>query len=491
MNNKNKRGNLKKICVLSLIFTFALSVNAKDKQRVIMTVDGENVPTEEFVYLYQKNKEQQMTPQTLDEYLQLFEVYRLKVAEAKSNGVDTLTSFKEEMDMYRHELVEPYLRDTVFFNTLVEEAFDRENIQMQGSHIMIIRTGNTQRDKKYYNLLDSVRKEILNGADFAEMARQYSQDQFSSGKGGDLGFTPAGTFPYAFETAMYETPIGEVSEIVESHVGWHLVKPTASRPAMDFHHPAKTYDEVRKEVERKSSSLLDIRNQQIKNHNLAMLKARHGNVDVSGLSDDGAFDLLTKAEEQFQYDNNPEYRNLMYEYLNGSLLYEVSVENIWNKAPNDTDGLKKFFAENQEKYKWDAPHAKGVLIQASNDSIASDIQENIKGMDSDSIVAFINDNYNNTAIVENINLIQGQNEIIDKLIFGIDTQVNPNSEFPVYFVVNAVLEEIPEDFEEVKTLVINDYQEYLEKEWVKDLRNKHVVKINKKELSKLRKELKE
>ena len=184
----------KTFAVCLALFSMA-TVNAKEKDGVIMTVDGESVPSEEFLYLFHKNNQQQSQPQTLDEYLDLFKIYRLKVAEAKAQGVDTLSSFRKEMETYRRELLEPYIEDSTLLENMIDIALDRENTRVESSHIMIIRTHNPEVDAKNVQMLDSLHAVLLNGGDFIEIAKNYSQDKFSADKGGYLGFAPAGAYP--------------------------------------------------------------------------------------------------------------------------------------------------------------------------------------------------------------------------------------------------------------------------------------------------------
>lgn len=473
-----------------LVMTSIVAMSSKDKKGVIMTVDGEEIPTDEFIYLFQKNNQQQAQPQTLDEYLQLFEIYRLKVAEAKSQGIDTLTAFKKEMNTYKRELLEPYISDTTLFNQLVEKAAAREKDFVESSHIMIIRTHDDEKDKKNLELLDSLRTVLLNGGDFIELAKAYSQDKFSSDKGGYLGFTPAGTFPYGFETAVYETPEGEISEIVESHVGWHIVKAGGRKPASEFNRPEKSYDDIKADVTRKSNSPFDPRYHQLRKNLIDKLKAKHPEVNTEGLSEDQAYNSLIEAEEESQYASNPDYRNLVDEYVNGSLLYEVSVDNVWNKAANDLEGLEGFYQSNKNNYKWDSPHAKGFLVQAQNDSVAQVIKAGIAGLPSDSIAPFIKKNFRKEAVIEKFNIPQGVNPMVDQIMFGGEPATPKLKNFETFFVVEGRLVENPEALEDVKATVINDYQEELEKQWVANLKNKHTIEVNKKELANLRKQMK-
>lgn len=486
-----KFARFSKIFISALLLALPfLTLSAKDKKGVIMTVDDEEVPSEEFIYLFLKNNEQQTEPQTLEDYLTLFEVYRLKVAEAKQLGVDTTASFKKEIEGYKKDLLEPYITDTVFFNQLVDIAAERENTQVESSHIMIIRTNDAEKDKRNLELIDSLRTELLNGADFAELAGKYSEDRFSAGRGGYLGFTPAGTFPYGFETAEYDTPEGEISEVVESHVGWHLVKPGKRRPAMEYDSPAKSYDEIKAEVASKVTSPMDVRYKQIREQTIKNLKKRNPEVSVDDLSEQDAYNALIDAEKVRIYNSNPYYRNLVDEYVNGSLLYEVSVVNIWDKASNDTEGLQKFYEDHKDRYHWDAPHAKGILVQALNDSIISRVKEDVANLPYDSIVPYIKKNFKKEAICESFNVAKGISPIIDQLMFGGEKATPKYPKYSSSCVIDGRIVTNPENLDDVKSEVVNDYQEYLEKEWVNNLRKRHEVKINQKELGNIRKKLK-
>lgn len=457
-----------------------------------MTIDGEEVPTEEFLYLFHKNNQQQVQPQSLDEYLQLFEIYRLKVAEAKNAGVDTTQNFKKEMAQYRRELLEPYIADTTFINALVDIAVEREKTQVESSHIMIIRTHDEEKDRQNLAMLDSLRLELLNGADFITLAKNYSQDKFSSDKGGYLGFSPAGTFPYGFETAVYETPEGEISDIVESHVGWHIVKSGARKNTEEFNREARARDVVKADVMKRVQSPFDSRYHQIRKNLAANLKQKHPelNAKLKGLSDDEAFEVLMNAEEEVQYANNPDYRNLVDEYINGSLLYEVSVENVWNKASNDEEGLQNYYNANKGSYKWERPHAKGVLVQAANDSVANLIKQQVTGVASDSIVPFIRKSFKGSATADRFNVAEGVNPMIDNAMFG-GASVTPKIQnYKTFFVLEGRLVENPEELNDVKSAVVADYQDVLEQTWVNELKNKHKIEVNNKELARLRKEIK-
>nr|MDE6294797.1 peptidylprolyl isomerase [Muribaculaceae bacterium] len=207
----------------------ALAWGAKDQ--VIMTVNGVDVPKSEFEYLYHKNSQQQLAPQPLEEYVEMFKNYRLKVADALASGIDTTGTYRQDIAQYRHDLAAPYLADSLYLNQLVREAYDRSKEEIESSHIMIFKSRNDEENKRNRALLDSLRQELAGGADFALMAAQYSQDRGSSNRGGNMGWITSGKLPYSYESVAYTLQPGEISEVVESPVGYHILKGGKRRPA--------------------------------------------------------------------------------------------------------------------------------------------------------------------------------------------------------------------------------------------------------------------
>ena len=103
---------------------------------VLLTVDGHDIPLSEFKYLYNKNNTQQVQPQTLDQYLGMFVDYKLKVADAEHAGIDTTSTFRNELATFRNELARPYMRDTEVEKRLIEEAYSRRREEVEVSHVM-------------------------------------------------------------------------------------------------------------------------------------------------------------------------------------------------------------------------------------------------------------------------------------------------------------------------------------------------------------------
>lgn len=208
------------------------AATTRDADPVVMTVNGKDVRQSEFEYLYKKNNLQQVAPQSIDEYIDMFVVYKLKVADAEAAGIDTTASFRDEFNGYCADLSAPYLRDSRVEQRLVEESYARMSRSRCVSHIMLP-LGSTIAERNANRArLDSIRSAIMSGADFGEMAVKYSADRSAIRNHGSMGYITPNKFPYPFETAAYETPVGEISEVFEdAPYGFHIVKVTAERPA--------------------------------------------------------------------------------------------------------------------------------------------------------------------------------------------------------------------------------------------------------------------
>lgn len=215
----------------ALIAAAILSGAAKKNDPTLMTVNGKPVKVSEFTYLYNKNNQQQAEPQTLDEYVDMFVNYRLKVADAEAAGLDTTAAFKKEYDGYCDDLAKPFLTDSTVVEKLSREAYERMKKNVKVSHIMLP-IGRTP-DERMANRarLDSIRTAILNGADFGDMAVKYSSDRSAQRNRGSMGYVKSGSFPYPFEYAAYNTPVGQISEVIDdAPYGWHIIRVDDVRP---------------------------------------------------------------------------------------------------------------------------------------------------------------------------------------------------------------------------------------------------------------------
>ena len=224
---------MKKILCLLAIAAFSINTFAQDSNRTLLTVGDEHVSVDDFLSIYNKNRQvgEELDPKTLDEYVQLFVNFKLKVKEAEALGMDTVPSFIKELAGYRKQLANPYLVDNEAGDKLVIEAYERLKTEIKASHILIsVAEDAAPADTlKAYKTIQKLRKDVLEGADFAQAARTYSQDPSAKENAGDLGYFSALYMVYPFENAAFSTAKGEISEIIRSRFGYHFLKVTDKR----------------------------------------------------------------------------------------------------------------------------------------------------------------------------------------------------------------------------------------------------------------------
>lgn len=574
--------NKKHIAAIALLAACAINASAKDE--VIMTVNGVDVPRSEFEYLYHKNQQQQVDPQSLEEYAEMFKIYKLKVADALAQKLDTMSAFQKEMEQYKSDLAVPYMTDSLYLNSLVKEAYDMSREEAEAFHIMLAKSQSEEETKDARAKADSIRTVLLNGGDFAELAAKYSVDRASSNVGGRMGYIVSGRFPYAFEKAAFTLKPGEYSEIVESPQGFHILKGGQKRPArgtvlvehiMKMVPPTATaeqqaaakasidsiynavvanpekFEELARELsddkgsgrqggklnwfgagmmvepfdsasfaievneiskpvksqygwhvirkldakgpasleQMKPMLLKRIANPQDERYYLVEknlinnLRKKHKKLLQKQDLDDAA---LKEVEYEWLYANEPDYRNLLNEYREGSLLYEASLREVWDKAAKDNDGLNNYFNSHRGDYTWTKPHVKGILVQAANDSVADEVRATLKEVNNDDDFKAARKKFVGKASMDRILMEQGQNAMVDNVMFGGDPVTPSNKKYTVYFIYDPKLLTAPETMTDVKSLVTSDYQNQLETDWVEKLKARYPVKVNEKVLKKVK-----
>lgn len=192
------------------------------------------------------------------------------------------------------------------------------------------------------------------------------------------------------------------------------------------------------------------------------------------------YDKMMDKERLYLRETNPEFRNLMTEYSDGLLLFEISTEKVWNKAVYDTTGLREYFEKNKEKYKWSEPRYKGVIVCSATEKIKKRVDHILNSNRVEDIKKEIQKEFNSTAseevMVKEGLFPKGKNHAVDVMMFKEGEY--KNEKYP-YVSMRGSLISAPESYEDVKGLVTADYQDYLEKEWVKSLREKYKVTVNK------------
>ncbi|MDD2631737.1 MAG: peptidylprolyl isomerase [Bacteroidales bacterium] len=233
-----------------MVFTMLLpSLNAQNAgEKVLLTIGNEKISADEFLAIYKKNNVdgEVLDKKSLEEYLELFINFKLKVKEAETLGLDTAASFKNELKGYRDQLAKPYFVDEEVNAYLLQQAYSRKLKDVRVSHILV-------RVDKYatpedtlaaYNKIMEIRSRIVGGEDFNEVAAEVSEDPSArdmpaqgyqpprQGNRGDIGYFTVFDMVLPFEEAAFSMKEGEVSQPVRTEFGYHLLKLQSIRPAL-------------------------------------------------------------------------------------------------------------------------------------------------------------------------------------------------------------------------------------------------------------------
>ena len=359
--------------------------------------------------------------------------------------------------------VTPVFRSPYGFHiALVEE--ERENIEVHVSHIMKMGKNASAHDSIF-----QIYGQLKNGANFESMAKKHSDDRGSASKGGDLGWFGRGMMVKPFEdmafTSMFRE--GTISEPFETQYGWHIIKYIGIRNYLPL-------DSIQTSLEKKIRK--DERYKIVEDEYIRKARAQY---DIpSNLSDEQAKKYIQDHLAEFDID----YRYFLQEYHDGILLFDISSREVWDKAREDTKGLESFYNVNKKKYAWTEPHYKGSIIYAVDQTSADAARRIIQLVPSDSINSFIKNRINidgkEYVRVENGIWTHGKNRAVDKYGFKVkNSTFVPPENFPIVEAIGRMISQ-PESYQDVKSIVLTDYQDYLEEEWIKKLRKKYPVKIN-------------
>ncbi|MGC3979372.1 MAG: peptidylprolyl isomerase [Paludibacteraceae bacterium] len=407
--------------------------------------------------------------------------------------------------------------------------------EAHAAHIMKFIRPDSIKEKAKIKI-DSIYQRVLAGDDFAELAKKYSDDKGSARNGGELmWFGGEQRMVPEFEDAAFALQNkGDVSKPILTLYGWHIIKLLDKRPLADYETMKSSLeskvmnderaqmvknaftDKVKKEYGFKldkvaigdfeilankyaptdslfkaglttlNKNLFSIGNTNYTQADFAaFLKASpEGNsVQAEYIKDKLNNFVNSKATdyEKTQLSSKyPEYYYLMKEYHDGILLFDISNREVWDKAAKDTAGLAKYFKENKTNYAWNKPHYKGRIIYCKNKETLKSAKFIVKNVSNDSIDKVLPKRLNDSIIyvkTEKGLWIEGENKIIDSSVFK-KGKIEPSKEYPYYFITGKLLKNEPETYEDVRGAVTTDYQNYLEKEWIKSLREKYQVTID-------------
>ena len=223
---------MKRIGLIILCGTFAIATMAQN----VLTIENEKISLEEFkAVFYKNNNNTVLTKEYLDEYMELFVNFKLKVRNADELGLDTVSDFITELSGYTKQLAKPYLRNKVFDENMLTEAYARMKQDVRASHILIQvdEKSSAKESKLAYDKILAIRSTIItNQISFSDAAKKNSNDKSAIINGGDLGYFTAFRMVYDFESAAYSTEINEISMPIRTKYGYHIIKVTDKREAV-------------------------------------------------------------------------------------------------------------------------------------------------------------------------------------------------------------------------------------------------------------------
>ena len=231
--NKFKMRKLQ-LLILGLIVSAITFAHDDHNDPVVLTIDGVGIHKSEFLYIYTKNNPKPSYKKAdLDEYMELFINYKLKVKEAEKLGYDTIPKLNNELAQYRTQLSLPYMVDKEKNEKLIKEAYDRTVNEVRASHILIRVTPEASPEDtlKAYNRIMAIRERLVAGEDFGTLAagKGGSEDPSAATNKGDLGYFSALQMVFPFEEAAFNTAVGEISMPVRTRFGYHIIKTVDKR----------------------------------------------------------------------------------------------------------------------------------------------------------------------------------------------------------------------------------------------------------------------
>lgn len=464
---------MKKILLMMSLALASLSASAQKVDPVLMTVNGVPVTRAEFEYAYNKNQDGEGAVEDvpLEKYVDMFINYKLKVAAAQAAQLDTMTSYVEEFRTYRDMQLTPALVDEVYIDSVARSIYQRSADMLNGrdllrpAHILIMaRQGCTDAEKAAArSRIDSVYTALKGGADFAEMAKNVSQDPGSARNGGELPWIgPGNTIP-EFETAAYALQPGEMSPVVETAVGFHIIKMLERKQF-------EPYDSLRTQI---ITSL--------KRQNIEETSAQANLVKIMNETGQSREDILLELRVKLE-EEDPSLHWLIKEYHDGLLLYEVMKREVWDKADADVKGQERWFKSHKKQYKWSDKHYRGFVFHLTKDDakLRKDVKKFLKkNADGDWRTA-LKETFNKDSVVVAVHgpyvVAKGENAYVDEAVFG-QPQTRPYKKMPYIGYEGVVLKQ-PKEYTDVKQQVVEDYKQEMERQYVAQLRKRFFFSVD-------------
>lgn len=633
--------------------SFVLHAQQADDDPILFSVGDNDVHVSEFIYVYEKSNgpSADYSKKSVDEFLELYKKFKLKVADARAQGMEDDPQLESELAQYRDQLANNYMSDAAMLGRLTKELYERMQWDIDVSHILQITDPAATEDEKenVLKILEQAKKALASGVDFSAVAKKYSQDRSVSRNGGHLGYRRA-KLPdgfYELETAIYNTPIGEVAGPVHSRLGYHLIKVNGRRPdpgtievahilvrkpmggvadsskqvidmvyeklknGADFGEMAQKYSDDKNNrhqngylgkfktgtydpafedaafaidadgsfsapvqteygwhiIQRLSlDTLKDYATERRKLEDLVRNDSRYElaqealierikkeenfkKMDVSNedllntlskgvfRSDwqvpksyenrdlfqigDRIFDLedfiifltqnidaryqrrlmkdpvaemgnildryinheLLEYEKEHLEEKYPEFQEIMREYREGIMLFEISRDKIWDRAGQDTAGLRAFYNQHKENY-----HTPRTImydeftVNTLNPRVLDKVEKFIKKKNPEKVLKKLNKaaevvKYQNESVQEEVFEDQFENEG-GLQVGSIYKKADKTAGMTIFGKVKEIKPGMPLEFEEARGAVMSDFQKYLEDQWVAELQKKYEIELN-------------
>ena len=442
---------------------------------VIMTINGKPVLRSEFEYSYNKNNNEGVIDRkSVEEYVPLFVNYKLKVAAAIDEHLDTMQSFKNECQSDRDQQIRPTLISDEDVEAKAKEIYNISKKQVDETgglfncaHIFfrIPQKMSTEKVQQKRQLADSIHNLLNKGSStFEALAQTYSEDQTNKDKGGELGWAQKGSFFPEFENAATALKDGEVSNVVQSPAGLHIIK-------MLQHSEMFPYDSVRTNI----INFIEQRNlrEEIINNKLKAMAEEAGNGTTTQ-------QIIDQKAQELQ-EKDPDLKNLIQEYHDGLLFFEISNREVWEKANSNEKALEQFFNKNKKNFTWHTPRYKGMVYHVKDKDTEKAVKKSVKKLPFEQWKETLRTTFNKDSVirirVELGRFKEGDNTWVDNKVFKKNVTPEKNSSYPIENVFGRLLK-APEDYQDVRSQVVAQYQEYLEQQWVAQLKQRYTVNID-------------
>lgn len=411
--------------------------------------------------------------------------------------------------------------------------------QVKVAHIMLTvpRGTTTEEAEKKKQLINELYHRAKQGDDFANLAREYSDDKGSARKGGELPWFGTGRMVKEFEKAAFELESnGEISKPVKTSFGWHIIKRLDRKEIPEFNDAIEEIKhqvgrDQRAQVARKAlieklkkeydfteieenkpvkydtidkvfvlkqkyltpgadlnNVLFSFLNKEYKEKDFAdFVKTNAGLKKLTPFDYKKAYEafienMILETEKSRLEDKYPEYKYLLKEYYEGMLLFEITDKEVWTKAVKDSLGLRNFYKNNKNQYMW-GERWEGSLYYGSNEKVYEKVTKIIskrrfgRKVTNDDLLKQFNEKDEQLRIETGV-FEKGENKVVDQLVWN----AKPGGEKYIATKGEIIKPEV-KDFDDCKGSVISDYQDYLDKEWIKRLKDQYNIKVNQSVLS--------